>query len=111
MRVSLVPSEAVRHVWKDVESILKKSVATVKDKAEMIDVLSGVLNGTYVLWVVMDEEDSIIAAFTTRKAPSVKLTYLSTLTRTFAGCCRVLKIRHSLIRMILVALFTTTIRT
>jgi len=66
LRVSLVPSEAVRQVWKDVESILKKSVATVKDKAEMIDVLSGVLNGTYVLWVVMDEDDSLIAAFTTR---------------------------------------------
>ena len=66
MRVSLVPSEAVKHVWKDVEKVLEKSVATVKDKAEIIDVLSGVLGGTYVLWVVMDEDDNIIAAFTTR---------------------------------------------
>ena len=61
-----MPSEAVKHVWKDVEEVLKKSVNTVKDKAEMIDVLKGVFDDTYVLWVVMDEGDSIIAAFTTR---------------------------------------------
>lgn len=61
-----MPPEAVRHVWKDVEKVLKKSVATAKDKSETIDVLVGILNGTYVLWVVMDEDDSIVAAFTTR---------------------------------------------
>tara|TARA_R110000803_G_scaffold141814_1_gene208215 strand:+ start:461 stop:874 length:414 start_codon:yes stop_codon:yes gene_type:complete len=66
LRVSLVPPEAVRHVWKDVEKVLKKSVATAQDKSETIDVLAGILTGTYVLWVVMNEEDSIIAAFTTR---------------------------------------------
>ena len=66
MIVSLVPTEAVGHVWKDVEKVLEKSVSTVKDKAKMIDVLGGILNDTYVLWVVMDEDDSIIAAFTTR---------------------------------------------
>ena len=66
MKVSLVPSKAVRHVWKDVEKILKKSVATAKDKSDTIDVLAGILNDVYVIWVVMDEEDSIIAAFTTR---------------------------------------------
>ena len=66
MRISLVPSEAVKHVWKDVEEVLKKSVNTVKNKAEMIDVLKGVFDDTYVLWVVMDEDDNIIAAFTTR---------------------------------------------
>ena len=61
-----MPTEAVGHVWKDVEKVLEKSVSTVKDKAKMIDVLGGILNDTYVLWVVMDEDDSIIAAFTTR---------------------------------------------
>jgi len=61
-----VPSEAVRHVWKDVEKVLKKSVATAQGKSETIDVLAGILTDIYVLWVVMDEEDSIIAAFTTR---------------------------------------------
>tara|TARA_R110000787_G_scaffold226868_1_gene334626 strand:+ start:1695 stop:2108 length:414 start_codon:yes stop_codon:yes gene_type:complete len=66
LKVSLVPSKAVRHVWKDVEKLLKKSVATAKDKSGTIDVLAGILNGTYVLWAVMDEDDSIIAAFTTR---------------------------------------------
>ena len=61
-----MPSEAVKHVWKNVEEILKKSVSTVKDKANMIDVLKGVFDDVYVLWVVLDEEDNIIAAFTTR---------------------------------------------
>ena len=61
-----MPLEAVRHVWKDVDKVLKKSVATVKDKSETIDVLDGICEGSYVLWVVLDEDDSVIAAFTTR---------------------------------------------
>lgn len=61
-----MPSEAVRHVWKDVEKVLKKSVATAQGKSETIDVLAGILTGIYVLWVVMDDDDSIVAAFTTR---------------------------------------------
>lgn len=60
-----MPTEAVGHVWKDVERVLEKSVATVKDKAEMIDILKGIYDETYVLWAVMDKEN-IIAAFTTR---------------------------------------------
>ncbi len=61
-----MPSEAVRHVWKDVEKVLKKSVATAQGKSETIDVLAGILTNVYVLWVVMDDDDSIVAAFTTR---------------------------------------------
>ena len=61
-----MPPEAVRHVWKDVEKVLKKSVATAQGKSETIDVLAGILTDIYVLWVVMDEDDSIVAAFTTR---------------------------------------------
>jgi hypothetical protein len=61
-----VPSEAVRHVWKDVEKVLKKSVETAQGKSETIDVLAGILTDIYVLWVVMDDDDSIVAAFTTR---------------------------------------------
>jgi hypothetical protein len=56
----------VRHVWKDVEKVLKKSVATAQGKSETIDVLAGILTDIYVLWVVMDDDDSIVAAFTTR---------------------------------------------
>lgn len=52
MRVSLVPTEAVGHVWKDVDEVLKKAVATVDNKAEMIDILGSVTTNTYVLWVV-----------------------------------------------------------
>ena len=66
MRVSLVPTEAVGHVWKDVDRVLKKAVATVDNKAEMIDIFDGIYDGTYVLWVVIDEQDDVIAAFTTR---------------------------------------------
>ena len=32
----------------------------------MIDILTGVYEGMYALWVVMNEDDKIIAAFTTR---------------------------------------------
>ncbi len=66
MRVSLVPQEAIGSVWKDVDGILKRAVDTVKDKSEVIDILTGIYEGMYVLWVVMNEDDKIIAAFTTR---------------------------------------------
>ena len=66
MRVSLVPTEAVGHVWKDVDRVLKKAVATVDNKAEMIDILDGIYDGTYVLWVVLDDDNKLIAAMTTR---------------------------------------------
>jgi len=61
-----VPQDAVKLVWKDIERVLEKSVATVKDKSDMIDILDGVFDGTYALWVVIDEDNSIVAAFTTR---------------------------------------------
>lgn len=61
-----MPQGAIGSVWKDVERVLEKSVATANGKAEVIDVLSGTFDGTYVLWVVLDDDDSIIAAFTTR---------------------------------------------
>jgi hypothetical protein len=66
LRISLVPQDAVRLVWKDVDRVLEKSVATVKNKSSTIDVLDGVFDGTYALWVVLDEDNNIVAAFTTR---------------------------------------------
>jgi hypothetical protein len=61
-----VPKEAVGSVWKDVDEILKRAVDTVKDKSEVIDILTGVYEDMYALWVVMNDEDKVIAAFTTR---------------------------------------------
>ena len=66
MRISLVPEEAVGRVWKDVEGILSKAVDTVENKSDVIDILNGVFSGTYILWVVLDDDDKIVAAFTTR---------------------------------------------
>ena len=61
-----MPQEAIGSVWKDVDGILKRAVDTVKDKSEVIDILTGIYEGMYALWVVMNEDDKIIAAFTTR---------------------------------------------
>ena len=61
-----MPQDAVRMVWKDVDRVLRKSVATVKNKSDVIDILDGMFDGTYVLWVVLDDDNSIVAAFTTR---------------------------------------------
>jgi hypothetical protein len=65
LKVSAVPKETVRYIWKDVERVLKKSVDTATGKVNLIDVLHGILNDTYVLWVVFDGEE-VIAAITTR---------------------------------------------
>ena len=66
MKFSAVPKEAVKYIWKDVERVLEKSVNTATGKAELIDVLKGILDGTYVLWVVLDDDNKLIAAMTTR---------------------------------------------
>tara|TARA_R110002012_G_scaffold275273_1_gene461841 strand:+ start:157 stop:570 length:414 start_codon:yes stop_codon:yes gene_type:complete len=66
VRISLVPEEAVSRVWKDVEGILSKAVDTVENKSDVIDILNGIFDGTYVLWVVLNDDDKVIAAFTTR---------------------------------------------
>ena len=60
-----MPQEAIGSVWKDVEGILDKAVDTVKDKSKVIDILTGIYEGMYALWVVMNEDDKIIAALTT----------------------------------------------
>ena len=65
MRVSTVPKESVKYIWKDVERVLKKSADTAEGKVGLIDVLKGILDGTYVLWVVFDN-DEVVASFTTR---------------------------------------------
>ena len=53
MKVSTVPKETVKYIWKDVERVLEKSVDTATGKVKLIDVLHGILNDTYVLWVVL----------------------------------------------------------
>ena len=65
MRVSTVPKESVKYIWKDVERVLEKSVDTAEGKVGLIDVLKGILEDTYVLWVVFDN-DEVVAAITTR---------------------------------------------
>jgi len=66
LKVSLVPQQAVGSVWKDVDGILKRAVETVNDKSNVIDILDGIFDGTYVLWVVLNDDNKIVAAFTTR---------------------------------------------
>ena len=61
-----MPQKAVGSVWKDVDEILKRAVETVNDKSNVIDILDGIFDGTYVLWVVLDDDNKVVAAFTTR---------------------------------------------
>jgi hypothetical protein len=59
LKFSAVPKEAVKYIWKDVERVLEKSVNTATGKAELIDVLKGILDDTYVLWVVLDDDNML----------------------------------------------------
>ena len=63
MKVSLVPQQAVGSVWKDVDEILKRAVETVNDKSNVIDILDGIFDGTYVLWVVLNDDNKIVVSF------------------------------------------------
>ena len=63
-----VPKEHVQYIWPQVCDVLEKSVDTSAGKFQMIDILKGILDDLYVLWVVMDDKDGdkIVAAVTTR---------------------------------------------
>ncbi len=63
-----VPVEYARLVWSDVCRVLTKSVETSRGKFSMDDILAGIEDGMYVLWIVLDGDD-IIAANTTRLIP------------------------------------------
>lgn len=66
MIFTIVPKEQLPHVWHDVVKVLEKSVDTSGGKFQMIDILKGILDDLYVLWVVIDDKDEIVAAATTR---------------------------------------------
>jgi hypothetical protein len=60
-----VPKAFVNAVWADVTRVLKRSVDTSRGKFSMQDVYDGIMADTYVLWVVLDD-DEVVAAITSR---------------------------------------------
>ena len=60
-----VPKAFVNAVWADVTRVLKRSVDTSRAKFSMQDVYDGIMADTYVLWVVLDD-DEVVAAITSR---------------------------------------------
>lgn len=63
-----VPKDFLGLVWSDVEPLLKPAVETSHGKYSVGDIYAGLMDDTYVLWVVLDEEDQVIAAVTSRIA-------------------------------------------
>ena len=60
-----VPKVFVDAVWADVVRVLKKSVDTANGKFDMQDIYNGIKDDSYVLWIVLDD-DQVIAAITSR---------------------------------------------
>lgn len=60
-----VPPEHLAAVWPTVEPILSRAVATANGKVDTADVLSGSQQGTYLLWIILIDEE-IVAVLTTR---------------------------------------------
>jgi len=61
-----VPKAFVGHVWNEVVQVLGRSVATSNGKYSMPDLYNGIMADHYVLWVVIDDDDRIVAAITSR---------------------------------------------
>lgn len=60
-----VPVDQVYLVWNDVAPMLERAIKTARGKCTIDDVLAGVKNGSYLLWVVFID-DEIVAAITSR---------------------------------------------
>lgn len=65
MMISVVPREALGIVWGDVAKLMDRSVNTSKGKYHIDDLYHGINSGQYVLWVIMDGEETV-AGITTR---------------------------------------------
>jgi len=67
MIVTAVPKEYLSHIWGSVKGYLAGAVKTADKKYHVDDIYREVDSGYYGLWIVIDpEDDSIVAAFTTR---------------------------------------------
>jgi len=67
MIVTAVPKEYLSHIWGSVKDYLAGAVKTADKKYHVDDIYREVDSGYYGLWIVIDpEDDSIVAAFTTR---------------------------------------------
>ena len=60
-----VPKEMVDIVWDEVSGMLERSTYTAVGKCDINDLRSGIEDGVYLLWVVMDGQE-ILAGVTTR---------------------------------------------
>lgn len=61
---SAVPKEVVHVVWDRASSILTKAAKTTHGRYEIEDIRARIDSGHYVLWVVMDGEEVIVALIT-----------------------------------------------
>tara|TARA_R100000773_G_scaffold34054_1_gene29053 strand:- start:496 stop:912 length:417 start_codon:yes stop_codon:yes gene_type:complete len=65
--VSAVRPEDVETIWPQVKEYLKKALLTSSNKMSVEDVYAKTQNGTYGLWVILDEQTTdILACYTTR---------------------------------------------
>ena len=58
MIISVVPREALGIVWGDVAKLMNPSVETSNGKYHIDDLYHAIVGGQYVLWVVMDGDES-----------------------------------------------------
>jgi len=61
-----VPMRFLDFVWPTVEPLLKPATDISHEKYSVGDIYKGILDGTYVLWVVVDQDDTVLAAVTSR---------------------------------------------
>jgi hypothetical protein len=65
--VSAVRPEDVKQIWPQVEEYLQKALLTSSNKMGLEDVYAKTQDGTYGLWVILDEQTAdVLACYTTR---------------------------------------------
>ncbi len=71
MKFLPLPATQIKEKWDKIAPILNKAVCLSPTKIDIDDVLSASLAGSYLVWVVTDQE-KIIAVVTTRLVPYPK---------------------------------------
>jgi hypothetical protein len=64
LRVTYVPPHRLIDVWEAVEPILRRAIETSGGRYEMRDMLKKLDQGEVQLWVVVEDEQTVVAALT-----------------------------------------------
>jgi hypothetical protein len=66
MQITMVPTEEINNVWREVEAMIAKAIPYCQNRFTIADVYIDLIKGDQSLWLAFDEQAHIYGAVTVR---------------------------------------------